>query len=37
MSLADFMTLYAALLLVAGAAALLFVRPHLVRLMEQGR
>jgi hypothetical protein len=37
MSLADFMTAYAALLLVAVAAALLFIRPHLVRLMEQGR
>lgn len=37
MSLVDFMAAYAALLLVAVTGALLFVRPHLVRLLQHGR
>ena len=36
MSLSDFMTAYVALLLAAVVGALLFIRPHLLRLMEQG-
>lgn len=36
MSLADFMTVYVALLLAAIVGALLFIRPHLLRLIQQG-
>jgi hypothetical protein len=35
MSLADFMRAYGALLIVAVGGALVFIRPHLLRLMEQ--